>query len=387
VPASTPRAGFVPPPYPYSRLDALKRVAEQTPGGLVDLSIGTPCDPLPRVVADAFVQALDLGVGYPASIGTAALRDAARRWMARRLDVDVTSDAIIACVGTKEAVTSLPHFLHLRDPTRDVILYPAVAYPSYEMGAALARCRGVPVPVDDEWHLDLSRVADADAERALILWVNEPGNPSGSAATPARLAATVAWARERGILVASDECYVEFTYGPDGRAVPGVSALGSGPEGVIAIHSLSKRSNMAGMRSGFIAGDRGVVEYLGEMRKHAGLMVPGPVQAAAAAAWDDDAHVQEQQQRYAERRALMSAWLAEAAMPHAGGPATFYLWARAPHGDGWELTAQMAEAGTLVSPGEFFGPAGREYVRIALVTPLDRLELALERLARAFARA
>src|SRR5690242_20211386 len=177
------RAGFVPPPYPYERLDALRAIADAVPGGVVDCSIGTPCDPVPAVVTAAATDALAGSMGYPPSAGTPALRDAAAAWIARRFGVALDAAHVGACVGTKEFVTSLPQYLRLRDPSRDTVLFPAIAYPSYEMGATLAGCRAVPVPLDDEWHLDVSAVRDEDAARALLLWVNEPGNPTSSVAT------------------------------------------------------------------------------------------------------------------------------------------------------------------------------------------------------------
>jgi aspartate/methionine/tyrosine aminotransferase len=176
---------FVPPPYPYERLDALKAVADALPGGVVDCSIGTPCDPVPEFVAQAAADAAQRSMGYPPSAGTAALHEAVAGWMHRRLGVEVSPAGIGACIGTKEMVVSLPQYLALRDPARDTVLYPAIAYPSYEMGATLARLRGVPVPLDAEWHLDLDAISAEDAARALVLWINEPGNPSSSPATNA----------------------------------------------------------------------------------------------------------------------------------------------------------------------------------------------------------
>jgi len=373
----TTTAGFVPPPYPYERLDALKRLADALPGGVVDCSIGTPCDPVPDVATAAAAGVLDASMGYPASAGSPALREAAAGWIRRRLGVTVDASEVGACVGTKEFVTTLPHLLRLRTPGRDTVLYPAVAYPSYEMGAVLAGCRAVPVPVDADWRLDLDAVADGDAERALVLWCNEPGNPTGSVADDIYFERIASWARERGITVASDECYVEFA--PDVTTI-----LRAGREGVLAVHSLSKRSNMAGMRVGFYTGDPDLVHYLVETRKHTGLMVPTPVQAAAIAALDDDAHVEAQRARYAERGALMAEGLAAAGLVHGGGPAAFYLWLRSESGtdDGWEIAGRLAhEAGLLASPGDLYGVAGADHVRLALVQPLDRLELALDRLA------
>jgi aspartate/methionine/tyrosine aminotransferase len=371
--------GFVPPPYPYERLDALKRLADSLPGGVVDCSIGTPCDPVPEVASRAAVDALAASNGYPPSAGSAALRAAAAGWIRRRFGVAVESAHVGACVGTKELVTSLPHFLRLRNPARDTVLYPAIAYPSYEMGAVLAGCRAVPVPLDAQWHLDVSAISDADASRALVLWVNEPGNPSASTADDAYFARVVAWARARDVIVASDECYSEYAPRP-------ATILSCGLEGVLAMHSVSKRSNLAGMRVGFYAGDVDLVTYLVETRKHAGLMAPTMVQAAAAAALGDDVHVEVQRGRYAERRDLLRDALAPHDLVHDGGDAVFYLWLRTADGadDGWEIAARLAhEAGLLVSPGDLYGALGADHVRLALVQPRARLELALGRLATA----
>ena len=286
------RTGFVPPPYPYDRLDALKRLADVVPGGVVDCSIGNPIDPIPEATLAALTAAAPSATIYPPSIGTAELRAAAAAWIKRRLGVPMDAANVIACVGTKELVGSLPQYLHLRDPGRDTVLYPSVSYPTYAMGATLGGLRAVPVPLDADWQLDLSRVSDADAEHALVLWTNDPGNPTSAVAGPERVAQGVAWARERGIVLAADECYAEFAGGPFH------SALREGAQGVLAVHSLSKRSNLAGFRVGFVAGDPDLVGYLGETRRHAGLMVPTPIQAAATAALADDEHVEAQQARY-----------------------------------------------------------------------------------------
>ena len=381
---AAPRSGFVPPPYPHDRLATLRRLADALPGGVVDCSVGTPVDPMPELALEALRGAAPGSTGYPPSIGTPALRDAAARWIRRRFGVSVTSDDVIACVGTKEFVASLPHYLFLRDPSRDTVLYPGVAYPTYEMGATLAGCRAVPVPLDADWHLDLSLVSDADAQRALVLWLNEPGNPTSAVASADQLRSIVSWARAHGVIVASDECYAEFAGVPGNPA----TALGAGLDGVLAVHSVSKRSNMAGLRCGFIAGDAALVRYLGDVRKHAGMIAATPSQAAAAAALGDDAHVDEQRARYAKRRELMLPALEQLGLVHDGGPALFYLWLRsaAEADDGWEIAGRLAEAGTLVAPGDIYGPAGADHVRLALTQSDDRLELALERLTESAAR-
>jgi succinyldiaminopimelate transaminase len=380
-----PTGGFDPPPYPHDRLDGHKARAASVPGGLVDASVGTPVDPMPDVARAALADAAAGATGYPATIGSAAYRAAAAGWIGRRFGCAVDATDVVACIGTKELVASLPRALSLRDPSRDVVLFPGVAYPTYEMGAVLGGLRPVPVPVDDSWHLDLDAVDPADADRALVLWLNDPSNPTGVTATPDAMRVAVAWARERGIVVASDECYAEFTYDDEGAPAPPVTALVAGTDGVLAVHSLSKRSNMAGLRAGFVAGDHGLVTYLGEVRKHGGLMTPAPVQAAATAALGDDGHVREQQARYARRRAALVPVLEAHGLVHDGGPSAFYLWLRTRDGasDGWEIVADLADHGLLVAPGEFYGPAGSHHARLALTLTDAQVELVAERLQRA----
>lgn len=364
--------GFTPPPYPYDRLDELRAVADALPGGCVDLSVGTPHDPPPEMVLKA-LAASGAERGYPPSLGTAAFREAAAGWVARRLGVDLDPNALAACVGTKELVAGVPQWLHLRSPERDTVLYPAISYPTYEMGATLAGLRAVPVPTDEHFRIDLDAIDPADARRALCLWVNTPGNPTGALDD---LQEAASWGRAHGVPVLSDECYVEFTWDGPARTI-----LSEGTDGVVAVHSLSKRSNLAGVRAGFYAGDATLVRYLSEVRKHAGLMVPGPVQAAAVAAWEDDLHVDEQRERYRRRlelgRELLAALDVEAPLPRGG----FYLWAPAPAGDAWRLARTLAErAGVLVSPGEFYGAGGAGHVRMAMVQTDDRLAVVAERL-------
>ncbi|MCJ7436159.1 MAG: aminotransferase class I/II-fold pyridoxal phosphate-dependent enzyme [Acidimicrobiia bacterium] len=382
---SRPGPGFVPPPYPQDRLAELRGIADAAPGGIVDGSVGTPVDPTPEVALRAAGEAARSSAGYPPSIGTLSLRTAAAAWIDRRFHVKVGADAITACVGTKEVVASLPRMLSLRDPSRDVVLYPEVSYPTYAMGAVLAGLRPVPVPVDRTWHLDLDAVDAKDAARALVVWFNDPSNPTGVGATAAAMAAAVSWARGHGAIVASDECYAEFTADDAGNPVGPVTALAGSHDSVLALHSLSKRSNMAGFRVGFVAGDPDLVRYLGEVRKHAGLIVPSPAQAAGAAALGDDAHVDEQRARYARRRARSMPALEAFGLVHDGGPSSFYLWLRDGAGaeDGWAIAARLAATGLLVAPGDLYGPAGARHVRLALSIPDDRLGLALERLVGA----
>jgi aspartate/methionine/tyrosine aminotransferase len=365
----TRTTGFVPPPYPYDRLDRLVPLADAFDGGAVDLSIGTPIDPAPPAVVAAFSTS-GLERGYPPSIGTVPLRESAARWLARRFGVDVQIGAIGATIGSKEFVGTLPQWLRLRSPERDTVLYPTASYPTYEMGAILASCRPVAVPMTPSGGVDLTVVDPADAERALCLWVNSPSNPTGALDD---LGAAAAWGRANGVPVFSDECYVEYTW--DG---PGRSILEHGLDGVIAVHSLSKRSNLAGGRIGFYAGDPELVHYLQEVRKHVGMMVPGPAQAAGVVALDDDDHVAVQRARYRRRlermAAILGRWTGAPITLPAGG---FYLWFGVD--DDWAFTERLAvEGGAIVAPGEFYGAPG--HVRVAVVQPDDRIELVAARL-------
>jgi succinyldiaminopimelate transaminase len=357
---------FVPPAYPYDRLDEVIAIADKHSGGAIDLSIGTPCDDAPAAVVAALSEGGSYR-GYPPSIGTAALRQAAADWIRRRLGATVDpATELAACVGTKEFVASVPQYLKLRRPDRDTVLYPQISYPTYAMGATLAGARALP-------YVDLDSIDPADAERALCLWVNSPSNPTGELSD---LAAAAEWGRAHGVPVLSDECYAEFTYAGDPTTI-----LRSGTAGVLALHSLSKRDNFAGARIGFYAGDAELVHYLREVRKHAGLMPPGPVQQAAVLALADDAHVDAQRDRYWHRMERLAEILGACGLPATLPPGTFYLWVAVPDGDAWAAARMLAErVGIVASPGEFYGAASAGFLRFAVVQPDDKIELAAARL-------
>ena len=363
---------FIPPPYPYDRLDELKASGERHPGGLVDCSIGTPIDPPPASVVAA-LSTSETERSYPPSIGTEAFREQVAAWSHTRFGVRIDPGSeVAAAVGTKEFVAGLPHWMKLRNPSRDTVLYPAVSYPSYEMGATLAGCRAVAVPVNEDWSIQLESISEEDAKRALLMWVNTPGNPAGGLDD---LEAVAEWGRRNDVPVFSDECYCEFTWDGPPRTI-----LSTGSEGVVSVHSLSKRSNLAGLRVGFYSGDADIVNYLREIRKHAGFMVPGPAQAAAVAALSDQDHVENQRTTYLARIERLSKIMArlgvEAPLPRGG----FYLWVPAPEGDAWLFVRRLIEdLGLLASPGEFYGKAGAEYVRIAAVQGDERIALLEER--------
>ena len=364
--------GFTPPPYPYDRLDKFKPLAQKHEGGLVDLSIGTPCDaPAPAVVAA--LSSSNAERGYPPSIGSDALRNAAQAWMQRKFEISVPTSQIAACIGSKEFVATTPQYLKLRSPDRDTVLFPAVSYPTYEMGAILAGCRPVAVPMTATGGIDTSKISASDIKRALMIWSNSPNNPTGDLDD---LKALATWGRKNSVPVFSDECYVEFTWSRKPETI-----LQHGLEGVVALHSLSKRSNLAGVRVGVYAGDKEIVDYLKEVRKHVGMLVPGPAQAAAVVAFGDDESVKLQRDVYLHRLETLATVLSKWSgfnidMPSGG----FYLWFDAK--DGWEFAERVAkEGGALVSPGDFYGAGGANNVRVAVVQPDDKIALVTSRLA------
>ena len=355
------------PQFPWDRLAPYGERARAHPGGAVDLSIGTPVDPTPAVVQDALAAAAD-APGYPLTVGTPALREALVAWIRDRLGADVSSAHVLPSIGSKELVALLPTLLGL-DPGAQVLL-PRLAYPTYDAGARFAGCE--PVPTADPTAHDPNRVG--------LVWLNSPSNPTGEVLDPGRLREVVAWGREHGVLVASDECYLELGCEAEPVSVLHPDVSGGRTDGVLVLHSLSKRSNLAGYRAGFAAGDAGAVAGLVEARKHLGLLSPAPVQAAVVAALADDAHVREQRERYLRRRSLLKPAVEAAGFTVEHSEAGLYLWCT--RGEPcWETVGALADVGVLVAPGEFYGDDGARHVRFALTVSDEQAEVAAQRLA------
>jgi succinyldiaminopimelate transaminase len=355
------------PAFPWDRLVPYAEKARAHPGGAVDLSIGTPVDPTPLVVQQALARAAD-APGYPLTIGTPAVRGALVDWVGRRLGATVTERQVVPTIGSKETVALLPSLLGLAPGTK--VLLPRLAYPTYDVGARLAGC--VPVPVDD--------VAAQDPAGVGLVWINSPSNPTGAVLPPDELRRIVAWGREHGVLVASDECYLELGWEAEPVSVLHPSVCDGSTDGLLALHSLSKRSNLAGYRAGFAVGDADAIAAIIEARKHIGLLVPAPVQAALVAALGDQQHVDEQKARYAARRARLKPAVEAAGFTVDHSEAGLYLWAA--RGEPcWDTVAALAAAGVLVGPGEFYGEDGHRHVRLALTATDERIEEAVGRLA------
>jgi succinyldiaminopimelate transaminase len=357
------------PVFPWDRLEPYKATASAHPDGMVDVSVGTPVDPVPDVIRQALAAAAD-SPGYPLTYGTAALREAVVRYLRDRHGISgADPKAVLPLIGSKELVGWLPLLLDLREG--DQVGYPALAYPTYEIGALIARAE--PVAYDDP-------VAELDPARVKVLWLNSPSNPTGRVLDAAQLRRIVAWAREHGILVVADECYIELGWeGTEPVSVLHPSVCGDSHEGLLAVHSLSKRSNFAGYRGAFLAGDPAVVSELLTVRKHAGMIVPQPVQAAMIAALDDTAHAVEQKARYARRRTALRTAFEAAGFRVEHSEASLYLWATRAE-PCWDTVGYLAELGILVAPGEFYGAGGERFVRIAFTATDERVAAAVGRL-------
>jgi succinyldiaminopimelate transaminase len=355
------------PEFPWDRLAPFGKKAKDHPNGIVDLSVGTPVDPVPDVIRAALSAAAD-APGYPATWGTSRLRAAAAGWLSRRHGVVVSPDAVLPVIGTKELIAWLPTLLGCGPG--DTVVYPELAYPTYDVGARLAGASGLATD-------GLLRVGPAPVK---LVWVNSPSNPTGRVLPAEHLRKVVAWGRERGAVVASDECYISLGWEAAPVSVLHPSVCGSSHSGLLAVHSLSKRSNMAGYRAGFVCGDPSLVSSLLEVRKHAGMMMPSPVQAAMTAALEDDAHAEVQRSRYAARRAVLRPALEGAGWAVSHSEAGLYLWASRPGLDCWGSVELLASAGILVTPGEFYGPSGAQHVRVALTATDERIDAAATRL-------
>jgi len=321
------------------------------------------------VVQRALIAAAD-SPGYPTTIGLAETRQACIDWLGRRFGVTgLGLDAVLPVIGSKELIASLP--THLGVGPGDLIVQPELAYPTYEVGAALVGARV----------LATDSLTALGPETPKILWINSPSNPTGRVLPVDHLRKVVDWCRERGVLLISDECYLELTWtGEAAVSVLHPDVCGGSVEGILAVHSLSKRSNLAGYRCAFVAGDPAVIGELLAVRKNLGLQMPGPQQHAMVAALDDDAHVDEQHARYAARRDRLKPALERAGFRIDHSEGALYLWASRDQ-PCWETVAWFAERGILVAPGSFYGPAGAQHVRVALTATDERIDAAVARLA------
>jgi succinyldiaminopimelate transaminase len=364
------------PDFPWDSLAPFKARANQHPDGIVDLSIGTPIDPVPDVIQNALAKNSNTP-GYPTTIGTIEFRTAAVDWLKRKLDVQIaTTDNVIPTIGSKEIVAWLPTLLNL--DKHHTIAIPAVAYPTYKVGALIAGCEVVTADGVDE--LEAARVTAENRKQPLALvWINTPSNPTGKVLSEIELRDIVQWAQKHDVIVVSDECYVELGWTTTPISILHKNVIGKSARNILAVHSLSKRSNFAGYRAGVLVGDNELVSQILEIRKHAGMLTALPVQAAAVAAFNDDDHVQKQHATYKNRRDLLKPALEKAGFKIDHSDAGLYLWATRAE-DCWQSVAWFADKGALVAPGAFYGDAGNEHVRIALTASDERISALVSRL-------
>lgn len=359
------------PDFPWDRLLPYAERARAHGDGIVDLSIGTPVDPTPEVARAALAGASD-SPGYPLTVGTPEVREAVVDWLAGTHGVTgLGTDQVLPLIGSKEFIATLPSYLGVGPG--DVIGLPALAYPTYEVGAALVGARAVAT----------DSLTTFGPETPRLLWLNSPSNPSGRVLPKEHLKKVVDWCRERGVLLVSDECYLDCVWEGEAFSALHPDVCGGSSDGILVVHSLSKRSNLAGYRCGFVAGDRQVIAELLAVRKNLGLIMPGPQQRAMAAVLGDEAHVQEQHERYRARRTKLRAALEGAGYTIEHSEASLYLWTtKGPDGpDSWQLVAELADKGILVAPGAFYGTAGTHHVRVALTATDERVDAAVARLA------
>lgn len=355
------------PNFPWDSLTAAKNKAQSHPDGIVDLSVGTPVDPVAPIIRAALASVSDVP-GYPTTVGTPALREAAVAALARRYGITgIDVDAVLPAIGTKEMIAWLPSLLGLG--SGDLVVIPELAYPTYEVGALLAGTRIIRAD-------GLNRLGP---ERASLVFVNSPANPSGKVLGLEHLRKVVSWARERDAVVVSDECYLGLTWEGEALSILDPRVSDGDHTNLLAVHSLSKTSNLASYRAGFVVGDQKLVTELLEVRKHAGMIMPLPIQAAMTAALNDDEHENIQRERYRARRTTLLSAVRAAGFEVDHSEAGLYLWAT--RGEPCRDTIDwLAERGILAAPGEFYGPRGSQHVRIALTATDERIRTAAERL-------
>ncbi|MBT0565522.1 succinyldiaminopimelate transaminase [Williamsia sp. CHRR-6] len=356
------------PDFPWDSLAHAKTRALAHPDGIVDLSVGTPVDPVDALIREALAHASDFS-GYPTTAGTESLREAAAAALTRRYGViALGAEAVLPVIGTKEAIASVVAMLGIG--SGDLVVIPEAAYPTYEVGALLA---GAQIVRAD------STVALGPANPALI-FLNSPSNPTGAVLGVEHLRKVVSWARERGVIVVSDECYLGLAWDVEAVSILDPRVCEGDPRGLLAVHSLSKISNLASYRAGFFAGDPALIGELLAVRKHAGLIVPFPIQAAMTAALNDDNHLAAQRKRYCDRRVVLSTAVSHAGFRIDHSQAGLYLWASRDEACR-DTVDWLAQRGILVAPGEFYGPVGAQHVRMALTATDERIAAAAARLS------
>jgi succinyldiaminopimelate transaminase len=347
------------PDFPWDALVPFGDKARAHPNGIIDLSQGTPVDPTPDFIQKAFRDASN-SPSYPFTAGTPELRDAIKNWATQRLGATGDFD-VLPVIGSKELVAWLPTII---EATK--VLIPEIAYPTYHVGALLAGAQSIPVSIDaTSW------------PKADLAWLNSPSNPTGRVHSAEEIKTCIDWSRQNNSILISDECYLEFDHTAHSLSV--LSQTGGDNKNILAVHSLSKRSSMAGYRAAFMVGDSQLIARIREIRKHAGMMVPLPVQKAMTVALSDDAHVAQQRDRYNARKDAMRPALEANGFTVEYSDSGLYLWCTR-NEDAWKSVDWMANLGILVTPGSFYGQAGAQHIRVAMTATDAQIAQAVTRL-------
>lgn len=357
------------PDFPWDSLREAKTRASAHPDGLIDLSVGSPIDQTVDS-AQAGLLASANAPGYPHTIGTPQLiTQMVQWWRSERKASGIDTRHVLPVIGSKEMVALLPLLVGLRDG--DAVVFPTISYPTYEVGAVVAGATPVRADSPDQW-----------PENTRLVWVNSPANPTGQVLSVTDLAYLVREARSRGVILASDECYglLGSANGPVASSVLADDVVDGDYSGVLALHSLSKQANMAGYRAAFIAGDEALIQSLTHARKHIGLMVPTPIQHALTHALADTSSVHAQREMYIRRRQILRAAFEAAGFSIDHSEAGLYVWATRRE-DADASVAWCAERGVLVTPGHFYGEAGRQHIRVALTVSDEQAAAVMGRLA------
>lgn len=347
------------PDFPWDALAPYGEKARSHPQGIIDLSQGTPVDPTPEFIQKALRDASN-SPSYPVTAGTPELRAAIKKWASERLEATGDFD-VLPLIGSKELVAWLPTILQSQK-----VLIPEIAYPTYHVGAVLASAQSIPVAIDT------STWPAAD-----LAWLNSPSNPTGRVHSVDEVKACIQWSRDNNAILVSDECYLEFDH--TAHSVSVLSQTDGNNRNILAVHSLSKRSSMAGYRAAFLIGDSQLIAQIREVRKHGGMMVPLPVQKAMTVALADDQHVAEQRARYNARKDLMRPALVEAGFSVEFSDSGLYLWCTR-NEDAWKSVDWLAERGILATPGSFYGDLGKNHIRIAMTATDAQIADAVQRL-------
>ena len=336
--------------------------AREHAGGIIDLSQGTPVDATPEFIQQE-LKASANSPGYPLTIGTPELRSAMRNWATDVLGASGDFD-VLPTIGSKELVAWLPTILQAK-----TVLYPKVAYPTYLVGSMINDSKNIAVDIDaTTW------------PKSDLAWINSPSNPTGRVHSESELEAVIAYARKNNSVVASDECYLNFP--ATGQSPVSILKLAKGDnKNLLAVHSMSKRSNLAGYRAGLIVGDSEIIGRIREVRKHAGMLLPLPIQRAMTAALGDEKHVAIQAERYAARREVLSSALIAAGFQIDFSNAGLYIWCTR-NEDSWTSVSWLADLGILATPGIFYGEAGAQHIRIAMTATDAQITEAASRIMK-----